>query len=197
MDELNRLIPSLVTSLEGKAIPGTSALRGDIRNALAATDRLFWRFGFPEKGASRAMRPSWAPVITKLSDRPGGPDEKQVELRMTRLVEDVFWLRDELGALNTHYSGKSPGTRKFKVRQFCHGALRIYAAMFDRPVGVSTAEGGDQPSGPVIRFLTAVFEELRLTLEKNDLISMAKDKALAPSDYTLRFWTRKFIEYNQ
>jgi len=68
--------------------------------------------------------------------------------------------------LNTHYSGKSPGSRKFKVQQFCHGVLSIYAAMFDRPVGISTDKGGDKPSGPVIRFLTAVFEELRLTLEK-------------------------------
>ena len=198
MEELNRLVPSLVESLKGKAIPGTRAIRGEITNAFAATDRILWRIGFPPKGASRSARmPTWAPAIAKLSDRPYGPADEQIDIRMNRLVEDIFWLRDELDALKAHYGHNSEGFRRYRVKQFCFDTLKIYCSLFDRPVRRSTGRDGQTPAGPVIRFLTSIFEELRRILQTDLSISLLEDLALAPSDDTLRSWTIEFIRRYQ
>ena len=200
---LNRQVPSLIAKVTEAPISGSSFLHKGTRNTMAATQRLLWRLGFSQD--SLDVPPPWPPwgeAILAMKDHGSLQRATDVEDRLRHLVEEIFWLRGELAALDKHLLGKpiGPGAPNRAVEglhathMFVLDTLPLFSEIFQRrPATSRSITKTDKPIvfGPTVRFVSAVLQAIRDRLEIEHGSTLARNRSLNPSQYTLEGWIRK------
>ena len=198
--DINAGLQLLIPRLLGTPISSTSEQRDEARNARKATERLLWRLGFAQYNPERGRgTPKWPWPITFIQSDVTELDPAAFEARMTKLVDEVFWLRSEIVALERLLHGEVTRVRAPNfallghayVRDFVFGRFAAYQDIFRRaPAPSRGANSG--PEGPTYRFVEAILAAIQKNLVLAGLNDIATLKPLQYSPHVTEGWIRKY-----